>query len=515
MPLYRPTTDLDCYADMTAYAGDLHNHCGISYGHGTIESAFANAKQQLDFASVTGHAAWHDIPAEPRAVHDYHIEGFARLASQWDRVQEVTAAAHEDGEFVSFLSLEWHSLTYGDHCVYFRSDHGPLEVAQAQSLEELRGRLREIAASGVPTMVLPHHIGYGTGHRGINWSTYTEELSPVVELVSMHGSGEAQPGLRQYLHTMGPRDGASTAQHGLTLGHRFGFIGSTDHHSAHPGSYGYGKAMVWADSLTRDGIWDAIQARRTYAVTGDRIMLATAVNGMPMGSEVTASGSRRIEVDVLGGDHVDFVEVLRNNEVIAVGRPAAVSAPSDFDGVLAVSVGWGEYGVEVDWDVSIRVRGGRILSVDPRLHGEDIVDPLRKASDAPGATTRWTQQDDHTIALVTTTRGNPTVLTDATQQLGLQVIGDGNTVLEVTANGRTVQATVAELREGSRSAYTGGFVSPAILLHRAVDRSARTVRLDVEDAGSGGDGTDWYYTRVRQANDQYAWSSPTWVTTGA
>lgn len=514
MTLFRPSTDLDSYSGLTAYAGDLHNHCGISYGHGSIETAFANAKQQLDFASVTGHAAWHDIPAEPRDVHDYHIEGFARLESQWGHVQDVTAAAHEDGEFVSLLSLEWHSLTYGDHCVYYQSDHGPLEVARSQSLEELRARLRDLDTAGLPSMVLPHHIGYGTGHRGINWSTYTEELSPVVELVSMHGSGEAEPGLRQYLHTMGPRDGASTAQHGLTQGHRFGFIGSTDHHSAHPGSYGYGKAMVWADSLTRTGIWDAIQARRTYAVTGDRIMLATAVDGMPMGSEVRASGTRRIEVDVLGGDRIDFVEVLRNNEVIAVGRPTASSEESGFDGVLAVSFGWGEYGVEVDWDVSIRVRGGRILSVDPRLHGEDIVDPLRKGSDAEGPTTRWVQADDHTITMATRTRGNPTVLTDATQQLGLQVVGDGNTVLEVIANGRTVQATVAELREGSKTAYTGGFVSPAILLHRAADESARTVRMDFEDVG-GDEGTDWYYTRVRQANDQYAWSSPTWVDAGA
>jgi hypothetical protein len=40
---------------------------------------------------------------------------------------------------------------------------------------------------------------------------------------------------------MGPRDGHSTVQYGLKQGHIFGFIGSTDHHSAHPGHYGFGR----------------------------------------------------------------------------------------------------------------------------------------------------------------------------------------------------------------------------------------------------------------------------------
>ena len=37
------------------YWGDLHSHCAVSYGYGTIEQAFANARLHLDFATVTGH----------------------------------------------------------------------------------------------------------------------------------------------------------------------------------------------------------------------------------------------------------------------------------------------------------------------------------------------------------------------------------------------------------------------------------------------------------------------------
>ena len=46
------------------FYGDLHNHCDISYGHGSLEQALRRARRQLDFVSVTGHAYWPDMPVE-------------------------------------------------------------------------------------------------------------------------------------------------------------------------------------------------------------------------------------------------------------------------------------------------------------------------------------------------------------------------------------------------------------------------------------------------------------------
>ena len=36
-------------ADLNVYVGDIHNHCGISYGYGSIENAVEFARSQLDF----------------------------------------------------------------------------------------------------------------------------------------------------------------------------------------------------------------------------------------------------------------------------------------------------------------------------------------------------------------------------------------------------------------------------------------------------------------------------------
>jgi hypothetical protein len=50
-------------------------------------------------------------------------------------------------------------------------------------------------------------------------------------------------------------------------------VASTDDHLGYPGAYGEGLAAVYADSLTRESIMEALRARRTYAVNGDRIRL--------------------------------------------------------------------------------------------------------------------------------------------------------------------------------------------------------------------------------------------------
>ena len=41
--------------------GDLHNHCGITYGFGKLEYALQAAELQLDFCAITGHAMWPDM----------------------------------------------------------------------------------------------------------------------------------------------------------------------------------------------------------------------------------------------------------------------------------------------------------------------------------------------------------------------------------------------------------------------------------------------------------------------
>jgi len=510
------------YDGLQVYYGDLHNHCGISYGHGSVEDAYTNARAQLDFASVTAHAHWPDMPTgDPRLAElvAYHEAGFRRAATLWPHLQDVTRAVHEDGRFVTFLSFEWHSLRYGDHNVYYKDARG--EIIRAPDLEELRRALRELAARGVSCVMLPHHIGYLTGRRGLRWESFTPEFTPLVEMVSMHGLAESDEGPYAYLHTMGPRDGRSTMQHGLGLGHVFGIIGSSDHHSAHPGSYGTGRLGVWARELTRDGIWEALCARRTYALTGDRIALAVSLNGHPMGAVAPAAPERRIEIRVEGGAAIDYVEVLHRNrpihrwnggDLVPAGGRVAPDAPLARPVKVHTEVGWGPRERDVDWSVELEVVDGRLVSVEPRFRGRHVVSPQASAPDEY-AFSAWERTGERAVRFRTRTWGNTTTLTPSMQGLCLEIAGDARTRLRARFNDRPTEVALPELLEGARTGYLGGFRTPAWCFHRAVPAHESALEGAVVHAGAG-TSRDWYYVRVAQRNGQWAWSSPIWVEAG-
>lgn len=505
---------MDAYEPLQAYFGDIHNHCAIGYGHGSIEDAFRNARMQLDFVCVTCHGHWGDLPLDEtrlKSVVDYHQRGFDVTAEQWHHVQAVVEANYQPGKFTTFLGYEWHSLEYGDHCIYFNGSQG--DIIRVKSLDDLRARLREFRASGLDCLLLPHHIGYKQGYRGINWATYTEELSPIVEIMSMHGASESPEAAYPYLHTMGPRHWHSTYQYGLSQGHIVGVMGSTDHHSAHPGSYGHGRLGVWAQDCTRDAIWDAIKRRRTVALTGDNIALQFTVNDAPIGSILPFNRNRDIQVTVEGGSGIDYVEVVWNNQVIqrANGFEQALRFLYPYDHRLKIyfEVGWAEKGENVDWDVAISIENGDLLHVEPRFRGHEIVAPQSEEAETY-AFSSWEQVGSESVHFKTRTWGNATTTTASTQGICLTLYGTPQTRINAVINGENTTVTLPDLLNGPQSGYLGGFLTPAYCFHRATSLNDYRLNTTLSHQSEGGQ-RDWYYVRVRQHNGQWAWSSPIWI----
>ncbi len=501
--------------DLQVFYGDLHSHCDVGYGHGTLDDAYRNAQLSLDFVAVTPHAHWHDLPpAEDERLgylRDYHLRGFERTRDQWPRVLELAEANHLPGRFVTFVAFEWHSMAYGDHNVYFRDATG--EVLRAPDLPALRDAIRAVRAAGGDAIAIPHHIGYRPPGRGIEWSSFTEEVSPVVEAMSMHGAAESSEGPFPYLHTMGPRDAGSTYQHGLALGHRVGIIGSSDHHSGHPGSYGHGRLAVWARELTRESIWEAIQARRTYAVSGGDQRVALRVAGHFMGDVAPATPVREVGVEVVGSGPVDAVELLYRNRVIE-RRDAGVWRGTP---VLAsparthLEVGWAEVGVPVRWNVTVEVEGGRLLAVDPRFRGLHVVAP-QDMGEREYAVSNWERTTDGGVRFTTRTEGNVNSATPGMQGLALDVEGDERTVLVATFNGHEERIPLVDLTTGPRTGRLGGFLAPAWSFSRAVGLAERTIRMEFDHRPEVPSGErDWYAVRVRQVDGQASWTSPVWV----
>lgn len=494
---------------LTPWYGDLHNHCDISYGHGSLPQALTRAKRQLDFVSVTGHSYWPDMPVDDASVAhivDFHVKGFAKLEALWPEHFDCLAAVDEPGVFTVFPGYEMHSFAHGDYTIVYRDlDRRPM--LRADTPQGLHSLLR--AELGEGAFAFPHHIGYRLGARGINWETFVEDLSPVLEIVSMHGCSEASVMDRPFLHSMGPSDGFGTVRHGLDLGHVFGFLGNTDHHSGYPGSYGHGRSAVYAPENNRDALWGAIHRRQTVALTGDRTHLFASLGGVPVGGIVAPGVEPELSIEAVAGGHIDYIDVIRDGALVARVTPDVSPAPVDrmagrMETLLVLELGWGARGKVHEWRGTLGLIGGEILSVEPRLRGSEVVSPLEGKSDAVDENT--ISLDGSRISFAIAAPANPNNMTAATQAFAARVILDPDARFVLDTNGQRFEVAASRLMQGALSGNLGPIDSPAFRFH-PLPRPHQwqwAGRIGLEPLAAG----DWLYVRMRQANGQWSWASP-------
>ena len=489
--------------------GDLHSHCSISYGEGTVEQALLRARDQLDFCSITGHAFWPDMPTDRSRygeIIDYHREGFARLAGNWERLLAESQAGSTEGEFSVLPSYEWHSLKYGDHNVYAAGLDLPLRDA-----EDLPG-LRRIAeeAGGI---IVPHHIGYAAGFRGIDWRHFDASRSPIVEIYSLHGCSLSEEAPYPMLHDMGPRDFNSTAVAGWRAGHRFGIFASTDHHGGYPGSHGDGRIAVYAAENSRSAIWDALLARHVYAVTGDKILANMTVDGAGPGSEIQSRAARRLGVEVHGSAAIDRVEVMKGDRLLK--RMFPVSADEIADRYrLRVTWGWGRKDESVDWDVRLSLDDGEILDVETCFSGQSIVAPRGvgghdQSGDAADRPHQVLERSARSISWRSITTGNISTRHGTTQAISLSLAAPITTRVVVEANGQRLTYAIGELTRRGHCTYLRGWLSEAIRVGPLDPIGDCTVAGEFDDEPTTE--SDRYRLEVVQKNGQCAWLSPIWV----
>lgn len=492
--------------------GDIHNHCDLSYGHGRFADALARAALQLDFVSITGHAHWPDMPVDdPAVAHivNFHVEGFARLRDGWRAHFDVLAAAETEA-FTVFPGYEIHGSEHGDYTIVYR-DLAPAPLWLADSPAELHALLdREMPGRA---FAFPHHIGYRRGARGINWDSFEERLSPVVEMNSMHGCAETSETPRSYLHSMGPVDGHSTMQWGLAQGHVFGVVGNTDHHSAFPGSYGHGRMAVFADHAGRAGLWDAIMARRTVALTGDNIHLLSAVGDVMTGGVMAPAKEAQLDIEAVAGGEIDVIDVIRNGRLHARLSPALDPAPLTGAGetILYLELGWGARGSAHRWTGEIRVEGGEILALEPRFRGQEVVSPL-EGEDA-GHALPEAQLAGGIARFAVTAEANPNNSTAATQGLALRLrLAPGARILADLCDQR-INIDAARLCDGALAGNLGPIDSPAYRFH-PLPAPSRWQWAGAVPLGPVEDGEN-IYVRLRQSDGQMAWGSPIFCRKGA
>lgn len=263
------------YGDYTLAFGQLHTHSEVSVCHRGYDRdahfhyRFQQDVQHGDFGVVTDHAfnMWHTEMLLMRKLATYYYfpgEFVACQSYEWTGSSQ-RVCAHEGGPWGHV-----NPLMLGENVdleCYFPGDRN----GAGRSLQ----RLCEVYRSQA-VLTPPHHMINAV--HPFKWGAFDETMMPVVELVQDRCGSCEKPGAPGVGHAI-TLEQAPWCDTELLSGKRFGFLGGGDHG-------GMTRTGIWVRELTREALYEALQARRCFATTGLALTVRFDFNGEPMGSAV-------------------------------------------------------------------------------------------------------------------------------------------------------------------------------------------------------------------------------------
>jgi len=454
------------------YWADLHGQSGATIGVGSLEEYFAFGRDAASL-DILSHVA-----------NDFQI-----TKEHWQETQDVVRQFHQPGRFVTFLGFEWSGTTPGggDHNVYYLGDRGDLHRSSHWQVADLSDsdsdsypltHLLERYRDRKNVMIIPH-----IGGRQANLDFYDAERMPLIEVHSIHGTFEwfIEDAMRR----------------GLPVG----FTAGSDDHSGRPGAsyptwagihFGCrgGLTGVYAKELTREAIWEALQTRRCYATTGERMVLEVYVNGEPMGANVKANGVVNFRVRAIGTAPLWQVQIYR-------GLTLLYEHPlwNDDVNLNGLVIGWAGARTRhrnrtLDWSGRLTVHDGLLLDVEPwgfdtSLHG-------------------ITARGDDFVEWQSTTVGDY-------DGLILRMEQTEKTRLSFASTPMQFDVELAELGARPRIIEGKNGVREHVMLMRK-PLEPLPLETDFQFTDTPPTGTCAYWIRVLQATGDMAWSSPIYVT---
>ncbi len=308
--------------------GDAHRHTDIR-GHSGVDGSvldtyrYAMDAAKLDWLGVSDH---NEVAGNtwPDGIRDY----------EWWTTQKAVDLMSHAPVFIGVYSYE-HSLNRpsGHRNMLFLKRGGPLRAVDrsipADNLPPNLWKWMEehaLTQPGQKVVIVPHT--FGEKRQPLNdWNEKNARFDCLMEMYqgarSSYESYRAGAGLKRG-NTQIDEPG-HFAQDALNKGYIYGFVSFSDHGSTH-NSW----AAVWAPSEDREGLFDGLYGRRTYAASDEMLVKTTADGHMP-GEEFTASGKAPlIQATINAPDNLIRIDVVRDAKYIYTTKPQGRTAKLSF-----------------------------------------------------------------------------------------------------------------------------------------------------------------------------------------
>jgi len=273
----------------------------------------------------------------------------------WKTISQNVEEFDEEERFGVLLGEQWvgEPKTEGVRQILFAKG----EKAILRKKDQRSNSLKKIYKLFSPKEILS--IPCFTMGKGFeyNFDDFNPDFERVVEIYNAWGSSECltKEGNSRPIKAP-PKLGINETAEGSLLkalleGKRFGFVAGglddrghyADFFENDQTQYSPGMTGVWADSLSRQAIFDALYQRNCYATTGERIIVGLHLAGLPMGSEIDSAAkpglavNRHLTCYVAGTTKLSKVELIRNGKVIKEFRPSGHFIDDTFDDMEPLS----------------------------------------------------------------------------------------------------------------------------------------------------------------------------------
>lgn len=314
LPLIQTPAMSGAFEDYNIYFGDLHCHSSVSNDcierekmEMTPDKMFSYGRQVagLDFMAITDHHQPWDI--ERNKIGE----------DNWLDICEAVDKHQHDNHFLTFSGIEFR-CDRGDTAVVFK-DEIPYKQIDQSHLRSIRDLWDEFKSSNYIT--IPHFHNTGRLSEDSWYVCPYDGIETMLEIISCHGSYESTQVQEKRIAECKKIRKDRVGQYFLNNGHTYGYCGNSDGHKGNPGQNAL--TAVFAKELTRDAILEAIRNRHVYGTTNARIRLVFSINGSLMGSILTHTYQKVIDISVIGESDLKAVDIFRDGELYRRHKPNA------------------------------------------------------------------------------------------------------------------------------------------------------------------------------------------------